>query len=42
VIDGEDPGGITETVGWKGGGGFRFYRLAPASVEQDGVRRPAE
>jgi adenine-specific DNA-methyltransferase len=30
VIDGEDPGGITETVGWKGGGGFRFYRLAPA------------
>ena len=22
VIDGEDPGGITETVGWKGGGGF--------------------
>ena len=42
VIDGEDPGGITETVGWKGGGGFRLYRLAPASVEQDGVRRPAE
>jgi adenine-specific DNA-methyltransferase len=23
VIDGEDPGGITESVGWKGGGGFR-------------------
>ena len=29
VIDGEDPGGITEAVGWKGGGGFRYYRLAP-------------
>jgi adenine-specific DNA-methyltransferase len=23
VIDGEDPGGITKAVGWKGGGGFR-------------------
>ena len=22
VIDGKDPGGITEAVGWKGGGGF--------------------
>ncbi len=27
VIDGKDPGGITESVGWKGGGGFRYYRL---------------
>jgi adenine-specific DNA-methyltransferase len=35
VIDGEDPGGITETVGWKGGGGFRYYRLAPSLLEQD-------
>lgn len=31
VIDGQDPGGITEAVGWKGGGGFRYYRLAPHS-----------
>lgn len=30
VIDGEDKGGITESVGWQGGGGFRYYRLAPA------------
>ena len=30
VIDGNDPGGITESVGWEGGGGFRFYRLAPS------------
>lgn len=35
VIDGEDPGGITEAVGWKGGGGFRYYRLAPSLMEKD-------
>ena len=35
VIDGEDPGGITEAVGWEGGGGFRFYRLAPSLLETD-------
>ncbi len=35
VIDGEDPGGITESVGWKGGGGFRYYRLAPSLLEKD-------
>ena len=35
VIDGQDPGGITENVGWKGGGGFRYYRLAPSLLKQD-------
>jgi adenine-specific DNA-methyltransferase len=35
VIDGDDPGGITEAVGWKGGGGFRYYRLAPSLLEKD-------
>lgn len=35
VIDGEDPGGITESTGWKGGGGFRYYRLAPSLLQQD-------
>ncbi len=35
VIDGEDPGGITKSVDWKGGGGFRFYRLAPSLLEKD-------
>ena len=35
VIDGEDPGGVTEAVGWKGGGGFRYYRLAPSLLEKD-------
>jgi len=35
VIDGTDPVGITEGVGWKGGGGFRYYRLAPSLLEKD-------
>lgn len=35
VIDGEDKGGITEAVGWEGGGGFRYYRLAPSLLQQD-------
>lgn len=35
VVDGEDPGGITKTVDWKGGGGFRYYRLAPSLLEKD-------
>ena len=35
VIDGADAGGITESVGWEGGGGFQFYRLAPSLLEKD-------
>ncbi|QQR68197.1 MAG: site-specific DNA-methyltransferase [Alphaproteobacteria bacterium] len=35
VIDGEDKGGITEAVGWKGGGGFRYYALAPSLISMD-------
>ena len=35
VIDGQDNGGITEAAGWKGGGGYRFYRLAPSLLEKD-------
>jgi adenine-specific DNA-methyltransferase len=35
VIDGEDPGGITEAAGWKGGGGFRYYKLAPSLLQKD-------
>ncbi len=35
VIDGQDTGGITKTVKWKGGGGFRYYRLAPSLLERD-------
>jgi len=35
VIDGTDQGGISEAVKWKGGGGFRYYRLAPSLLEKD-------
>jgi adenine-specific DNA-methyltransferase len=35
VIDGTDQGGISEAVKWKGGGGFRYYRLAPSLLQQD-------
>lgn len=30
VINGEDAGGITKAVDWKGGGGYHFYELAPS------------
>ena len=35
VIDGQDHGGVTGSVGWEGGGGFRYYRLAPSLLQQD-------
>lgn len=35
VIDGEDKGGVTEACDWKGGGGFRYYKLASSLLQQD-------
>ncbi len=35
VINGEDQGGVTQAAGWKGGGGFRYFQLAPSLLEQD-------
>lgn len=35
VIDGQDSGGVTEATGWKGGGGFRYCRLAPSLLKKD-------
>lgn len=35
VIAGEDQGGITKSVKWKEGGGYRFYELAPTLINQD-------
>src|SRR5690554_3619858 len=35
VIEGE-PGGISDAVGWQGGGGFRFYRLGPPVFDEEG------
>lgn len=36
VIDGTDQGGISKTVGWKGGGGYHFYELAPSLLVKNG------
>lgn len=35
VISGEDRGGITKSANWQGGGGYRFYELAPSLVVED-------
>jgi len=35
VIDGADTGGITHAANWQGGGGFRYYKLAPSLLRQD-------
>lgn len=35
VIDGDDHGGVSESNGWRGGGGFRYYRLAPSLLQRD-------
>ena len=35
VIEGEQ-GGISKSVGWRGGGGFRFYRLGPPAFDENG------
>jgi adenine-specific DNA-methyltransferase len=39
VIDGTDQGGISEVVGWKGGGGFRFCEIAPSLLEKNSLNR---
>ncbi|MCO6512468.1 MAG: site-specific DNA-methyltransferase, partial [Aridibacter famidurans] len=35
VIDGEDASGVTQAVGWKGGGGYRYYKLGPTLIVED-------
>lgn len=35
IIDNQDSAGITDEVNWTGGGGFRFYRLAPSLLAKD-------
>lgn len=35
VVDGSDQGGISKAVDWEGGGGFRFYELAPSLLKED-------
>ena len=35
VINGEDSGGVTKSTGWTGGGGYKFYELAPSLMRLD-------
>ena len=35
VIAGKDPGGITKAQNWQGGGGYRFYEVAPTLINKD-------
>ena len=35
TVDGEDKGGVSEATDWQGGGGFRYYGLAPSLLQQD-------
>lgn len=35
VIAGEDQVGITKAQNWQGGGGYRFYELAPSLINED-------
>ena len=40
VVDGTDLGGISKAVEWKGGGGYKFYELAPSFVAIDEFGNP--
>lgn len=35
VISGNDKLGITKSIDWQGGGGYRFYELAPTLINKD-------
>ncbi|MDO4755191.1 MAG: site-specific DNA-methyltransferase [Parabacteroides sp.] len=35
VVSGEDQSGISESVNWQGGGGYKFYELAPTLIVND-------
>jgi hypothetical protein len=39
VIDSEDPGGVTEAVGWKGGGGSGWKSTSRCSLVSRPTRR---
>jgi len=40
IISGEDSGGITKSVDWNGGGGYKFYELAPTLINEDAFGEP--
>lgn len=35
IISGTDMSGISKDINWCGGGGYRFYELAPSLIKQD-------
>jgi len=35
VINGEDSGGVSAACNWTGGGGYKFYELAPTLIVKD-------
>jgi len=35
VVDGTDQGGVSQAMEWKGGGGFKYYYLAPSLLKED-------
>lgn len=35
IIEGTDQTGISEEINWQGGGGFKFYELAPSLLNKD-------
>jgi adenine-specific DNA-methyltransferase len=35
VIDGNDISGVTKSLNWQGGGGFRYYKMAPSLITKD-------
>jgi len=35
VVDGTDDGGVSTDTAWSGGGGFKFYELAPSLLVRD-------
>ena len=40
VIDGTDATGVTSKYNWKGGGGYKFYELAPSLINSDSFGEP--
>ena len=40
VIDGKDKSGITKATNWNGGGGYKFYELAPTLIKEDAFGEP--
>jgi len=34
VCDGTDQGGVSKAVNWQGGGGFKYYYMAPSLLKK--------